>query len=189
MSQDIGVYRLHSTGPILEEYFDWDTHKIGPYSVDPEYGYIEEYHVKIPDVPMRMLYKLVAEDPRILAAISINHTYIACLFEYGTMYYYYFEDGLFHLSSRKWTITETNDVVPIGLMRTRYKCQSVCLLPARLLYSKSRMSVHVNKRWIPIHEEPDTEREIPFLLYSELIKQGKEYVYYNKGGELIWKDS
>ena len=187
MRQDIGVYRLHSKGLIQEGYFDWDTKRIGPYVVEPEYGYIEEYHSGVAELPLRDFYKLLAEDDNILAALSINKTFIACLFKGGSVYYYYYEDRLFHLSKVNWTYGENIDVVPIGFERTRYKCQSVFLMPAQLLYSPSRMSIYYNRTWTPLHRKPMIGHEISNALYTDLIHQNKEYVYYSEGGDLVWK--
>lgn len=182
------MYRLSPKSRLYEGFFNWETKTIGPYKAEPEYGYLEEYHIKKGTPPKYLLYQVMLDYPEVVAAIFINNAYICCFRNSGSMFYKEAYDQSIRLSNKSWMYTQKIDVVPIGYEKTAYKCQSVFTRPAQLMYSVSRKAVFFNENWIPIFEEPEILREDKLSLYKELVTENKgDCVYLMKGGNAVWK--
>lgn len=186
---DSGLYKHHLQGYAIPAYFDWDTNTIGPYHVVSEYKYSEDYHTSIAEPNKRWLYKCMVEDPNVIACFFVNASYVCCLLVSGR-YYYYSIDGtrLIEYAKNKWNYNKP-DYFTIGYERTCYYCQSICMPPAQVVYSPSRMAVNVSGTWIAVNEVIEPVDYLNVQLYSRLIHSDFKYCYYTKGGDLVWKDS
>lgn len=172
---------------MIPAFFDWDTNRIGPYIIDPMYTYSETSHQEL-DVPIkRHLYKELAENKDALAVFFVNNAYVCCLKSNGSYHYHSLFDNLLYLSNKGFHSTLEETLIPCGFVRTAYKCQSVRMPLARVLYSKKKRALSIFDEWIPFNEEIDESAEIKNNLYGQLIKRGNDYCVCGKE-HIVWKD-
>ena len=181
------MYKLHSRGYVIPAFFNWDENIIGPYEFESEFGYSEEYHYGVAEPNKHWLYKAMSEDSSVVACFFVNASYVCCMKADGTYYYIDLDTGLSVISSKKWQGYHLS-CAPVGYQKTAYKCQSVYLPPAAVLYSTRRKELNVNGVWKPVHDELDIGCDLPLSMYSELVHSDHSYFYVKEGGEVVWKD-
>lgn len=182
------MYKYHTQGYAIPAYFDWDSYTIGPYRVFSEYSYSEDYHTTVAEPNKHWLYKCMSDDDNVIACFFVNASYVCCLLKDGKYYYYDLSEGITIWASNRWSGYK-DDSVPVGFEKTRYKCQSVFMPPARVLYSAKRRAINVSGKWIPVNDDIDEVGDLDVSLYSRLIHSQFEYCYKRKGGEVLWRDS
>lgn len=181
------MYKVHLQGYAIQASFDWDTMTIGPYHVDSEYKYSNEFHVSVAEPSKHWLYKCMFDDPTVIACFFVNATYVCCLKSNGRYYYYDIEQRLILHPKNFWD-GYLDDCVLVGYQKTRYNCQSTYTPVAGVIYSPKRRAINVSGRWIPVNDEIETDISEFKFMYSELIHSEFEYYYFKKGGDIVWKD-
>lgn len=179
-----GLYRIAQGSEIRKDYYDYDTHKLGPYSFTAPIEYLDKYHATLPVPHMKHLYKNLLGNPSALGTFFTNNDYVGILFEKKIIYSsIYREENLlvYDLSSSVHPIP----TVPVGYVKTRTECVSVYTPPYILPYSEDLNCVHLNGNWIKVKDKPVMCRDVG--LYKSLLRMtNKEAVYKAENGDLIF---
>lgn len=177
-----GIYRLVPEGEIILGHYDYEKKQLGPYKFDSIYGFAPNLTIEnIEDLLQErfdFMYKAMLTSKKLLAVVFINNEFYLKVYPSSLEMYNY--DGDAEVSKLTSIDHITEELVPVGFIKTYVKSFKVLITPQRIFYSPKRKSILVGETWIEMKESPAEWKGLS--LYKELVKTDFDYVIHLADG-------
>ena len=160
---------------IVESFYDYDTHMIGPYYLPVDIHYDTE-SCQGNAFSVYRLYEVLNDDEKALAVFNVNN-YCFCVVrkDHIRMIPYSYSD---HMNLPAWDITpfiQKDTYKHVGWVKTYQKCKATYTWPWKLI-----QNVNTGEVWSCVEKIKGTPLENPPLsLYKSLIDTPYKGVYFD----------